>query len=35
MPAKAGIQSVGDNKNFKDLDSRSPLITCGDRFREE
>jgi hypothetical protein len=22
MPAKAGIQSVGDNKNFKDLDSR-------------
>ena len=22
MPAEAGIQSVGDNKNFKDLDSR-------------
>ena len=22
MPAEAGIQSVGDNNNFKDLDSR-------------
>jgi hypothetical protein len=22
MPAEAGIQSVGENKNFKDLDSR-------------
>jgi len=33
MPAEAGIQSVGDNNNFKSLDSRSPLTTCGDRFR--
>jgi len=22
MPAEAGIQAVGDNNNFKDLDSR-------------
>jgi hypothetical protein len=22
MPAEAGIQEVGDNNNFKDLDSR-------------
>ena len=30
---RAGIQSVGDNNNFKGLDSRSPLTICGDRFR--
>jgi hypothetical protein len=33
MPAEAGIQSVGDNNNFKDLDSRSLLKTCRDRLR--
>jgi hypothetical protein len=33
MPAEAGIQLVGDNNNFKDLDSRSLLKTCRDRFR--
>jgi hypothetical protein len=33
MPAEAGIQSVGDNNNLKDLDSRSRLRTCRDRFR--
>jgi hypothetical protein len=34
MPAEAGIQEVGDNNNFEDLDSRSPLTICGDKFRE-
>ena len=33
MPAEAGIQSFGDNNNFKDLDSRSLLKTCRDKFR--
>jgi hypothetical protein len=33
MPAEAGIQSVGDNHNFKGLDSRSPLTTGGDKLR--
>jgi hypothetical protein len=33
MPAEAGIQSGADINNFKDLDSRSLLKTCRDRFR--
>jgi hypothetical protein len=33
MPAEAGIQSGADIYNFKDLDSRSLLKTCRDRFR--
>jgi hypothetical protein len=33
MPTEAGIQSVVDINNFKDLDSRSRLKTCRDRFR--
>jgi hypothetical protein len=31
MPAKAGIQSVEDLNNFKNLDSRPLLKTCRDR----
>ena len=33
MPAQAGIQLIVDINNFKDLDSRSLLKTCRDRFR--
>ena len=33
MPAEAGIQAVGENNNFKDLDSCSLLKTRRDRFR--
>ena len=34
MPAEAGIQAVGDNHNFKDLDSRlsgnDDVLSCSD-----
>ena len=34
MPAEAGIQSVGDNNNFKDLDSRIREILCLKKERQ-
>ncbi len=33
MLAEAGIQAVGEDNNFKYLDSRSLLNTCRDKLR--
>ena len=32
MPAEAGIQSIGDNDYFKNLDSRSLLKACRNKL---